>query len=267
MDLRSTRSILAAIVGFSSISAACLAFQQLGQVGQAGRDVATPPPFGGDATLTFAGLGGTARPTLPPQGDWAEVIKADNRWLVIQNGSGQQFPISYENVRQFFVRWPGSIDDAAADALVEVTGVDIGSNGLRTDHIDIYEEAARTLVSPTFLRLVGFNRVYSAIDVVQESNYGIYFPMTPAEYAIPRRLHVVGPILARSPLQLAIEGNNAVTVYPAPTGVSVTQVTVGNPSIPKVGDRVYFVAESAEPKTLTVSQLVLYKNTPFRLGR
>lgn len=234
------------------------------QVGAAGQQEVPLPPFGGDAGLSMAGLGGMARPYLPPQGDWAEVIMADRKWVVLQNAQGQQFPLSYDSIRQFYVRWPATVDSAAPNALVEVTGVDIGTNQMRADHIDLYENEARGLVSPTFLRLVGYNRVYSAIDVEQEQTYGIYFPMMPSEYAVPRRIHVVGPILAQNPLRLSIEGNNSIAVLPAPTGVTVTQVTVGAPNVAQVGDLAYFVAQNAGPKSLQVSQLVLYKTVPYR---
>ena len=45
-------------------------------------------------------------PQLPPQGAWGEVINVTQRWLVIQNHAGQQFPISIDDIQEFLIRWP-----------------------------------------------------------------------------------------------------------------------------------------------------------------
>src|SRR5262249_24965228 len=49
-------------------------------------------------------------PKLSPQGEWVEVINATSRWVVVQNPSGQQFPIAVDGLGQFLVRWPSSLD-------------------------------------------------------------------------------------------------------------------------------------------------------------
>src|SRR5262245_36743402 len=58
-------------------------------------------------------------PRLPPQGAWGEVINVTSRWIVIQNHSGQQFPIALDDINEFLVRWPIGLDILNNDAVVE----------------------------------------------------------------------------------------------------------------------------------------------------
>ena len=69
---------------------------------------------------------GAPLPQLPPKGAWGEVIMANNKWIVIQNQQGQQFPISMQGVAQFLIRWPTTLDALTPNSLVEAIGVDIG---------------------------------------------------------------------------------------------------------------------------------------------
>src|SRR6516164_6544799 len=57
-------------------------------------------------------------PDLPPSGAWGEVINVTSRWLVIQNHAGQQFPIAIEDITEFLIRWPSSLDALEPDDLV-----------------------------------------------------------------------------------------------------------------------------------------------------
>ncbi len=94
--------------------------------------------------------------------------------------------------------------------------------------------------------------------------YGTYFPFAPMEAGIPARIHVVGNILGLDPLRLGAQGNNWVNVLPAPDGLNVTHVTMGQPAYVKKGDLVYFVPDEAGPKSLTMSRFILYKKIPLR---
>lgn len=223
-----------------------------------------PPMYGADGAFGARLLSGMNKPTVEPRGDWAEVIMANSRWLVVQNAAGQQFPISYDSIRQFVVRWPTRLDLVSPGSLLEVTGVDVGSNQMRANHIDVYEGNARTLVTPTMLRLFGANRVLNPLDVEQAQLYGAIFPFSPAETAMPPRIHVVGAILGLDPLRVGVEGNNWVAVLPSPDGLDMTQVTLGSPTHVKKGDPVYYIPENASTKTLSVSRLILYKKVFFR---
>jgi hypothetical protein len=76
---------------------------------------------------------------------------------------------------------------------------------------------------------------------------------------MPRRLHVVGPIVDLNPLRLGIGGGIAVTVVPTLGNFFMTSVTPGSTSFVRKGDLVYFVPIEPTPKSLTLNQLVVYK--------
>jgi hypothetical protein len=223
------------------------------------------PPFAfGEGSYASTLLGGMNKPTVPREGDWAEVIMANSRWMVLQNAQGQQFPLSFGDIRQFVIRWPTRLELVDPSAFLEATGVNVGSNQLRTNHIDVYEGTARTMVTPTVLNLFGANRVLTPFDVNQQQTYGTIFPMLPFEYAMPARLHVVGNILGVDPLRVGVDGNNWAVILPADDGLNMTQVTVGTPTYVKKGDLVYYIPDTAGPKSLTVSRVILYKKIPLR---
>jgi hypothetical protein len=223
-----------------------------------------PPMYGADGAWANRLFGGMTKPQVEPQGDWGEVIMANGRWVVLQNSLGQQLPVTYDQIRQFVVRWPTRLDIVAADAFLEVTGVDIGSNQMRTDHIDVYEGNARSLVTPTMLRLFGANRVLTPFDLEQAQLYGAVIPFAAEEAGIPPRIHAVGNIQGYDPLRVGVAGNNWVAILPSEQGLDMTQVTLGTPSYVKKGDLVYYVPENAGPKSLAVGRFILYKKIPFR---
>jgi len=231
---------------------------------QATQPIDSPPTYGGEGSFANRLFGGMEKPKVEPQGDWGEVIMANARWVVLQNSQGQQLPLSYDQIRQFVVRWPTRLDLIAADAFLEVTGVDIGSNQVRTNHIDVYEGKDRTMVTPTMLRLFGANRVLTPFDLEQAQLYGTVIPFSPAEMNIPPRVHAVGTVQGLDPLRVGVEGNNWVAVLPAEDGLDMTQVTPGTPTYVKKGDVVYFIPEAANAKSLAVSRLILYKKMTLR---
>jgi hypothetical protein len=226
--------------------------------------VDSPPMYGADGAWANRILGGMNKPSVPVQGVWGEVIMSNARWVVLQNANGQQFPIDFSLIRQFVVRWPTRLDIAAPDAFLEVTGVDIGSNRVQTNHIDVYEGTARTLVSPTMLRMLGANRVITPLDLEQSQLYGAVFPFTPAEAGIPPRIHAVGNVIGLDPLRVGVDGNNWLAVLPSEEGLDMTQVTLGSPTFVKKGDLVYYIPEAANEKSLAVSRFILYKKVFYR---
>jgi hypothetical protein len=221
------------------------------------QQVRIPEPPGG------TGLG---RPYIPPRGDWLQVLTATDRWLVLQNAQGQQFPVSYEAVDIFVMRWPISLDRIGPADLVEVNGIDLGTNKVGTDHIDVFRGSARNLVTPTFQRLVGFNRVVTLFDIERQNVFGYNFQyaLTPEELMMPSRYHVVSTAMSVNPFLLAAGGNNALEVVASPDGLSMAEVTAGVPSYVRAGDVAYVVPilDETTPRTLTLSQLVIYKNVP-----
>ena len=173
--------------------------------------------------------------------------------------------------------------------MVEAIGQDIGSNTLRTDHIDVFEGLDRNLVAPTYNSVLpsnmvattldpGFNRFMNAFDVAgQNMLYGWAYPVPPGLAGIPARLHVVGPCLANGagngPLRMAVPGNNVATVLPPVISddsgqitsgqLKVTRVTRGDPKYARKGDYAFLLPLQTTPRGLLVSQLVLYKKMTY----
>jgi hypothetical protein len=215
-------------------------------------------------------------PQLPPQGAWGEVINVTSRWLVIQNHSGQQFPIAIDDIGEFMVRWPSGLDLLGAQSLVEAVGRDLGSNVVEAAHVDVFEGADRSLVAPTFNSMLPNNTLVTAVDPTfnklispwdipaQNMLYGWAYPVPAGIYAIPTKTHVVGSVLQRNPLRLAVPGNNVATIVAGENEVfTVTQVTRGSINYVRKGDYAFLMPQSLNPKGLVVSQLVLYKAIPF----
>lgn len=219
--------------------------------------------------------GPVSLPPTPPRGAWGEVVMANNRWMVVQNHQGQQFPIASDAVSQFLVRWPTTLNALTNQSVIEAIGPDLGSNTLRTDHVDVFEGADRDLVSPTYTSLLpnnrlvttvdpGFNRFMNAFDIgSQNLLYGWAYPVNPGETGIPARLHVVGPAIETNPLRIAIPGNNFATVVPDQGGMTLTQLTRGTVALAEKGDLVFLMPLNMTPRTVALSQLVLYKKIPL----
>jgi hypothetical protein len=219
-------------------------------------------------------------PPTPPQGAWGEVIMANDKWLVIQNHEGQQFPIANDAVTQFLIRWPMALRDLTDQSVVEAIGQDVGSNTLQTDHVDVFEGSDRTLVAPTFASLLpnnrvvttidpGFNRFMNGFDIgSQNLLHGWAYPVSPGLLGIPARLHVVGNVIGINPLRVSVLNTNFATVLPEPPGnMTVTQMTRGNTRFAEKGDLVFLMPVELTPRTVVLSQLVLYKKIPFRQFR
>jgi hypothetical protein len=204
-------------------------------------------------------------------GQWAEVITSTPKWLVVQDADGMQYPISFDRVRQFLIRWPSSPSTFTNASLIELTGPDIGSNLILADHLDQYEGTARTLVSPTVNNTYnnyGFNYNYGYSQTLAPWNVApaltfqsTYYGM-PFGYAAPLPLHIVGVALGNDPVRVSGTGDNWYTIQPS-AGMTVTQVTLGDNSYARRGDLVYIILNSISTRSLDVAQLVLYKKIPI----
>lgn len=225
----------------------------------------------GFAPLTdywHANKGGFQDVVQRPTGQWAEVVNATSKWIVIQDQDGRQFPIATDRVRQFLVRWPSNTASLTPASMIEVTGPDAGSNTIIAEHIDQYEAGAQSLVSPGvnnsynnygFNYNYGYNQTLAPWDVDPMKTFQSTFFMYPTGFSGPLPLHVVGRALSGDPVQVTGQGGNWYTVQPAANGMTVTQVTVGNNSYAKPGDVVFVIADNLSSRSLDVSQLVLYK--------
>jgi hypothetical protein len=232
---------------------------------------AFPGPW---VNLTAGGL--FPLPPPPPRGAWGEVIMANAKWLVIQNHEGQQFPVSWDQVNQYLVRWPTNAAALRPQSLVETIGTDLGSNTVRSGHIDVYEGPDMTLVQPTYKSILGttnsvmttidptFQRMMNAWDIAAQNQlYGWAYPINPGGNGIPSQFYVVGNPVGSNPLTLGIPGNNFATVLPDDSGtISITQVTRGTSSFAEKGDIVFLTPVDLNAKSLVLTQLVLYKKIP-----
>lgn len=223
------------------------------------------------------GGGAPGLPPAPPEGAWGEVINATDRWIVLQNHAGQQFPIAVDDIQEFLIRWPSRVDLISNEALVEAIGFSPGSNVIRTNHVDYFEGADRNLVAPTYAEVLpnnmavttidpGFNRFMNAWDYGgQNLLYGWAYPIPPGITGNPARLHVVGGLVMAQPMRLAIPGNNIATVLPEDAGgVTVTQITRGDSRYIRKGDYAFLMPIEARLRGLRVAQLVVYKSMPLR---
>ena len=235
---------------------------------------------GADDNAPNLARGAVNLPHVPPQGAWGEVIMANAKWVVVQNHEGQQFPIATTAVSQFLIRWPSSINNLTQNSMVEAIGDDLGSNVLRTDHIDVFEGSNQSLVVRTNASILpnnrvvttidpGFNRFMNGFDIgAQNLLYGWAYPVNPGEIGIPARLHVVGGVLNINPIRLSALGNNVASVLPPEPGIlTVTEMTRGNSTFAEKGDLVFLMPTELTQRSLVLSQLVLYKKIPFRQFR
>jgi hypothetical protein len=212
-------------------------------------------------------------PVTPPRTDvyerWAEVVSVTPKWLVLRDEQGKQYPVAVEAIGLFVTRWPTTLDRIAPTALVEATGVDVQSNRMLTDHLDVYEGAARNLVVPGLVMISGSGRGWRPIDFTFNADvYGDPFPGlgSPIQGGVnttPARMHIVGPLVSKNPVMIGWEGNNALGIVGGPAGVSLSQITPGSIRDVRPGDLVYFAAVDARPKSLVLEQLVVYKAMPI----
>lgn len=226
----------------------------------------------GLAVLILAMLGGFGAKAARAQvagryvQEWARVVTVTPRWVVLQNEEGQQFPVSTDRIRLFVMRWPSSLDRVSPSALLEMTGLNQGSNMLMTQHIDVYEGAARQMVVPGILLISPSGVVSRPIDFLFNPEVygapipGMDVPIQMGTASGPQLTHIVGGMVSRVPLQIGIGGNNAMTVLPTPGGVHMSQVTAGSIGLVKPGDIVYLAATQAMPDSLVLDQMVVYKN-------
>ena len=158
------------------------------------------------------------------------MINVTSRWIVLQNHMGQQFPIAIDDIGEFLVRWPIGIDVLNGFAMIEAVGQDLGNNVVQTEHVDVFVGPDRTLVAPTYNSLLPNNAVVTTLDPGfyrfmnpwdyggQNMLHGWAYPAAPVAFGLPTRLHVVGSLINKLPLQLSIPGNNIATVVPGRAG-------------------------------------------------
>ncbi len=208
---------------------------------------------------------------LPTQGGWARVIMVDNRWIVLQNDSRQQFPVNLTASKVFLMRWPSTLAEVSPTGLIEAHGPTLPSNGVETDHIDIYEGADRSMVQPTGIPYMTAAQLMPLMSMPGFNSYGTFYPnfgVFPANLLnqpLPAQTRVVGNLVGVDPIRVGVAGQNVQFIVPNEAGLTVTQVTRGVPSYVEKGDLAYFVPTSASTKTLDLNLLVVYKSMPLHM--
>ena len=210
-----------------------------------------------------------AQPAVPGVEGWARVLTVTNKWLVLQDDKDREYPVAFDSIRTFVVRRPMSPDAIPDGALVETTGPEAGGSALSTDHVDVYEGASRSLVSPIFLYVNASGRIITPLEFTYNIDaYGDPFPGlgNPIQGGVlsgPNRVHLVAPVISRAPLLVGLMNNQRFGILPPQSGVmTATSITPGRPDLVKPGDLAYFYATGMGPRSLALAQLVIYKTGP-----
>lgn len=241
--------------------------------------------------LSLLGIGGPTRPGAEalgqvvggaaedvvapnvPRAGWAYVLSASPKWIVLQTERGYQYPVSVPDISLFLMRWPTTVDRIRADeALIEANGIDVGSNRVQTNHVDVYQGAARDLVRPAMFQ-PAMVQITPNVSLQANLFQNMFQPMFGVANGPvmanpqPSRTQIVGPLVGVVPpaLQLGIGGGNWATVVPADPvdGLSMSLVTLGQTNQLKRGDPVFYLADGAAPKGLILLQLIVYKKEFF----
>jgi len=212
------------------------------------------------------GRGGMAFPQFSAQGDWAEVVTVTPKWLVLQNQQGQQFPVSLsrDTVNLFLIRWPTSPNRLPADAWVEAIGLNGNSNQILTDHVDVFQGATKSL-APVPMRETLNQRGQFVLPPQMDSyetSFGDNFQRGPAD-RLTVYTHVVGPVVNRSPLTVGSPDNVIVTVLGPQGSPPMSLITFGTSSFVRAGDLVWYLVSDSIPRSLVLTQLMVYKNVPL----
>lgn len=196
-----------------------------------------------------------------PFGLWVEVISVSDKWVVVQNENGQQYPISIapDVVDLFLVRWPTTLDRLGPEFLVEATGLIGNNNALLAPHVDVFRGANQFLVAPTSQPLVEARPLYDPMNVMMMNIFGPVFYLPPQEANVPRRMHVVGACVGNAPLQVS-QGGGVVFGVVADT---MTEVTRGSVAMVRPGDLAFCMVDGWNGRTLGLAELIVYKPMPI----
>jgi len=210
---------------------------------------------------------------LPPsQGEWAQVITVTNKWLVIQNQKGQQFPVAIDKIGLFLIRWPTKIDEVDEGTMIEANGQELGTTEVLTDHIDVFAGTAAELVRPGFASQSTFSAMANNFQIQTNLQFNLFQPFygvgsAPIVTGEMGWARVAAPLAGLDPVRVVLQGNSIVTIRTT-ENCTVTSVTPGSSSVLRKGDLVYFVPSEPTPKSYNLAQLVGYKNVPMnRVGR
>jgi hypothetical protein len=199
---------------------------------------------------------------------WAEVLSVTPRWVVLQAADGRQYPVDGASMGRFLVRWPITPPMVSPTALVEVEGLSPSVNVVATNNVEVYEGAARSLVTPTYITPTdaGILRQYDATYTFGFDSMNQFWSLYPSQPAVSMNnvnllTYMVAPVVNTVPLMLGSPSNQAVRVIPANgQNLQMTRIVVGTIDQLRPGDLVYAVPQFANNKSMSLSAAIVFKN-------
>lgn len=224
--------------------------------------------------VSFAGIFSNAAiaqqsPSFGLEGaGWAEVLSVSPRWVVLQSAEGRQYPVSTGAMGRFIVRWPILPSMISSTALVEAEGQSPSVNVVLTSAVEVYEGAARGMVSPTYITPTdaGILRQYDATYTFGFDSLNQFWSMYPSQPAVamqnvPLLTYIVAPVVNLFPLMLSSPSNQAIQIAPANgQAFRLTRIVMGTLDQLEPGDLVYASPNFANPKGMGLSGIIVYKN-------
>lgn len=199
---------------------------------------------------------------------WAEVLSVTPKWVVLQAADGRQYPVDGSATGRFLVRWPILPSMVSPSALVEVEGMSPSVNMLATNSVEVYEGAARSLVSPSYITPTdaGILRQYDATYTFGFDSMNQFWSLYPSQPAVAMNnvnllTYMVAPVVNVVPLLIGTPANQSVRVVPA-NGQSfqMTRIVVGTLDQLRPGDLVYAVPQFATNKAMSLATFIVFKN-------
>ena len=198
---------------------------------------------------------------------WAEVLSVTPKWVVLQAADGRQYPVSASALGRFIVRWPILPTMVSATAVVEAEGQSPSVNTVLTNYVEVYEGAARSFVSQTYITPTdaGILRQYDATYTFGFDSMNQFWSMYPSQPAVAMQnvqllTYIVAPVVNIFPLMLGTPSNQAVRIAPANgQAYRMTRIVVGSIDQLRPGDLVYAVPADANTKGMALSVMIVYK--------
>jgi hypothetical protein len=221
----------------------------------------------GRSEAQYEGIMGRGMPPAPkfaPQGDWLEVLTATPRWLVLQNQKGQQFPVDLDAVDLFLMRSPTTPERLGPDAWVAVFSLNRQSDRVVTDHLDVFQGAAKSLLPAPRRGPVNErgDYIFPLLMDTYETGFGDDFRRWPVD-GLPEYLDLVGKIVQGRPLVVESPDNTRITVVGPQGPPALSLVTFGSSATVLPGDQAWCLITSATPRTLILEQLWIHKAVPL----
>ncbi|MFO0959638.1 MAG: hypothetical protein U0800_19755 [Isosphaeraceae bacterium] len=203
-----------------------------------------------------------AQAPAAPFGIWAEVVSVSDRWLIVEDESGKQYPVALapNNLDLFLIRWPITLDRLGPDCLIEASGINGENSVVLAPHADVYRGANQGMVNPTFQPVFEPRVFMDPYNIMMMNIFGPVYMLPAPDQVRPRQMHVVGPWMQNNGLTPVIQqqGNAAYFI----SADSMTEVTPGNPLLIRPGDLAFCLIDNWNGRTLRLQELVIYKSMP-----